>query len=83
MAKQFYSNSSVGQAFHIAVIWIGDRLDSSNLPKIVREHKWASDATEYVPIYMCSTNKEPLNLIEYCTHIATVDKTFVTCIQAY
>ena len=31
---------------------------------------------------MLTTKQEPLNLIEYCSHIATVDKTFVTCIQA-
>ena len=42
------------------------------------------DGSKYAPNFILTSNKnpKPINLIEYCTHIANVPDTFVTCIQA-
>ena len=42
------------------------------------------DGSKYEPNFILTSNKspQPINLIEYCTHIANVPNTFVTCIQA-
>ena len=72
----------IGQCFNIAIVWIGDRLKVDSLPKSVRGHQRGKDGSEYLPIFMLTAQEEPINLIEYCTHIAKAENTFVTCIQA-
>ena len=74
----------MGQAFHIAVVWIGDKLENTNLPQSIKEHKLCADGSKYTTDFVITDSEEPepINLIEYCTHIANVEGTFVTCIQA-
>ena len=74
----------MGEAFYIAVVWIGDKLENKNLPPRIKEHQLCDDGTEYTPNFVLtdSVEPEPINLIEYCTSIANVEGTFVTCIQA-
>ena len=74
----------MGQAFNIAVVWIGDKLENTNLPQSIKEHQLCADGSEYTPDFVITDSEEPepINLIEYCTNIANVEGTFVTCIQA-
>ena len=83
-AKQFYSERSLGQAMHVGVVWLGDRLKADSLPESVKTHQVGRDGSSYLANFVLTAEKnpKPLNLVEYCTQIASVDNTFVTCIQA-
>ena len=65
-------------------MWIGDNLKNANLPLSIKEHQVGQDGTDYIPNFVLTDSEEPepINLIEYCTHIANVEGTFVTCVQA-
>ena len=65
-------------------MWIGDRLQTKSLPKFIREQQVESDGSDYFPDFVLtsSVETEPINLIEYCTNIANVKSTYVTCILA-
>ena len=59
-------------------------MKTDTLPGIVRVHDIGKDGSKYAPNFMLTANKnpQPINLTEYCTHIANVPNTFVTCIQS-
>ena len=65
-------------------MWIGDRLLNENLPKSVVNHQAGNDGSYYWPNFILTSpyKTQHINLVEYCTNIANVNGTFVTCIQA-
>ena len=66
------------------MVWLGDRLKFEGLPESVKTHQKGRDGSVYLANYVLTADEEPqpLNLVEYCTQISSVENTFVTCIQA-